>query len=196
MGISFNTILSEVSEYLDQNLPRYLSYHDKAHTMYVLEKAIYIAQKEGLNDEDIELIKIAALYHDIGFTSTHVEHEKEGCIIASQKLVEFGFSKEQIELVCGMIMATRIPQQPQNHMEAVLADADLEYLGTSKYKKMAHNLFKELRHYNPKLTENEWRNIQINFMKEHHYHTQFCRRYKSFRKQKNLECLLENNPSA
>ena len=92
MRTSFNVILKNVTELLNEKLPKYLTYHNTAHTIYVLKKAIDIAKKEHRSLPELELIKLAALYHDIGFTKTHIEHEKVGCEIAKKQLKDFGYS--------------------------------------------------------------------------------------------------------
>lgn len=55
-----------------------------------------------------------------------------------------------------MIMATKIPQSPKNKLEEIIADADLEYLGTDEAAKKADDFFKELHHLHPSLTKEEW----------------------------------------
>lgn len=187
MKSSFSTIQNQVLKTLEDKLPNYLKYHSVEHTKYVLEKAIYIASKEHVSGHDLFLLKIAALYHDIGFTKSNIEHEAIGCDIARNELQKYGISGEDVDIICGMIMATKIPQNPKTHLEKILADADLEYLGTKHFKTVSELLYKELKHYNPNLTRSEWNSIQINFIESHQYHTKFCRRYKSFRKEKHLE---------
>lgn len=189
MRTSFEIILKEVTRFLNENLPEHLSYHNTAHTLYVLDRAIHIAKKENVNGHDLQLIKIAALYHDIGFTVSHIEHEKEGCKIARKQLKKHQFSLEDIDIICGMIMATKIPQQPKTLLEQIIADADLEYLATAHFNIVANKLYDELKYYNPKLTIAEWNTIQLEFMKSHKYHTRFCRQYKTFRKQNNIKRL-------
>lgn len=191
MKTPFHNILKEVTLLLNEKLPEYLTYHNTAHTLYVLDKAIHIAEKEGVNKKDLQLVKIAALYHDIGFIKSHTEHEEEGCKIASKQLKAYGYSKEDIDKVCGMIMATKIPQKPKTPLENIIADADLEYFGTNRFRPVSELLFKELRHYNPSLSEKEWNKIQIEFLEKHNYHTKYCNRYKDFRKQRNLGYLKD-----
>lgn len=189
MKAVFDVILNDITFYLDENLPEYLSYHNTAHTLYVLEKAIHIGKKEKITHNDLELIKVAALFHDIGFVKSHIEHEKESCIIAESFLHNYGYSTKDINSICGMIMATKIPQKPKSLLEKIVADADLEYLGTSKYLTISQSLFKELKFFNRELTHNEWCQIQIDFFKNHKYHTTYCKHYKKFRKLRNLNLL-------
>ncbi|MBO6880107.1 MULTISPECIES: HD domain-containing protein [Winogradskyella] len=190
MKVPFKKIQAHVFELLEKNLPSYLTYHSVEHTRYVLEKVIYIASKENISKSDLLLLKIAALYHDVGFIKSHENHEEIGCEIASKDLKGFHFSTEDIDSVCGMIMATKIPQDPKNHLEEILADADLEYLGTKHFFSVSELLYKELKYFNKELTPQEWYNIQVDFINNHTYHTNYCKHYKSFRKYKNLEKLM------
>jgi uncharacterized protein len=117
----------------------------------------------------------------------------KSCQLAKKELPQFNFSNKEINSICGMIMATKIPQQPHNILEKILADADLEYLSTKYFYPVSDKLFSELKHFNSKLTEEKWNDIQINFIGNHSYHTNYCKRYKEFRKKRNLKVLLEAN---
>ncbi|MEZ4803105.1 MAG: HD domain-containing protein [Gelidibacter sp.] len=191
MDTAYEKIYHHVIDTLTNQLPDYLTYHSVLHSLYVVEKVIYIGNKEHVSKSELRLLKIAALYHDIGFIKTNFEHEVNGCEMARKDLKTFNIPEKEIDIICGMIMATKIPQQPKNHLEAILADADLEYLGTKHFKKVSELLFEEMKHYNPKLTREDWNAIQVNFMEKHTYHTKFCRHYKEFRKEKNLKGLKE-----
>lgn len=174
-----------------ESLPAHLSYHSVAHTELVIERCIYIAEKEGLSEDQIRLLRTAALYHDFGFTSVYKDHEEKGCEVVRKELPAHGYSKEDIDKICGMIMATKIPQTPTNIMEKVIADADLEYLGTDKFEEIGDTLFHELKHFNPELSRDEWNDIQIKFMSKHSYHTDYCKQYREWRKEENLESLKQ-----
>ncbi|WP_439151120.1 HD domain-containing protein [Winogradskyella sp.] len=189
MKTKFNTILEDVIKLLNENLPTYLTYHNARHTLYVVDKAEYIAKKEGVSEHDLLLIKIAALYHDIGFINSHINHEEEGCKIAKPQLQSYGYSNKDIEKICGMIMATKIPQNPKNLLKKILADADLEYIATNRFEPVGELLYEELDHIRNGLTKKEWKQIQIEFLLSHNLHTNYCKRYKSFRKKRNLEAL-------
>jgi uncharacterized protein len=195
MKTDFNTILKDVIQLLNDSIPKYLTYHNTAHTLYVLEKAVHIAEKEKVSKTDLKLIKLAVLYHDIGFITSHIEHEKESCKIARKQLKDYGYSKEDIEIICGIIMATKIPQKPDNLLEQIVADADLEYLATKHFEPIGELLYKELKHFNSDLSKTQWLYIQIDFLSKHVYHTLYCRRYKSFRKLKNLKRLKMKSKS-
>lgn len=188
----FDKIYDEVIGKLTQGLPAYLKYHCVEHTMYVVEKAEFIANKEKVSKKNIFLVKVAALYHDIGFLKGPDLHEKTSCKIAKKELKEYGFKKEEIEKICGMIMATKIPQTPKTKLENILADADLEYLSTSKYREVSELLYQELRYFNKGMNRKKWFKIQVDFISNHQYHTNYCRRYKEFRKNRNLQSMMDD----
>ena len=187
----YDQLYSAVMSGLKKNLPAYLTYHDTGHTRLVLKMTTFLAAKEGVSEENLYFLKTAALYHDVGYRSGEKDHEAESCRIARQELPEWGFRETEIEQICGMIMATKIPQQPNNQLERILADADLEYMGTSKFEEISGQLFLELKHFNPELSLKEWLDIQINFIGKHTYHTPWCKRYREPVKRKNLEMLRD-----
>lgn len=189
--VEFEIIYHDVISRLSAELPPHLTYHSVAHTKYVVKKAVYIAEKENLSADQLYLLKIAALYHDIGFLFGPENHEEKGCELVWTELPLRGLSEEQIMQVCVMIRATKIPQQPTSHAAEILADADLEYLSTPLFEEVGEYLFQELQFFNKELTREKWNEIQVNFISNHQYHTKFCKRYKEFRKVRNLNKLKE-----
>ena len=158
---------------MEKHLPSHLHYHDAEHTKGVIEKSIFLAQRENLNESEIDLIKVAALYHDAGFLVGRKDHETKSCNLASKELPDYNFSKKEIKTICGMINATRIPQKTHNKYENIVADADLFYLGTEDYDYYSEKLYLELKHYNPEITEKDWLKIQLDFLTAHHFHTDY-----------------------
>ena len=186
----FTSIKQPILSRLENELDPRLGYHNLSHTLDVVEQAEVIAKQEKVNDKnDILLLKTAAVFHDSGFLVVYKNHEEKSCEIAAESLKNI-FSEEDIKKICGMIMATKIPQHPTTLLEKIVADADLEYLGTDLFYPISQNLMKEFRHYDPQLTVERFNEIQVNFMRRHHYHTDFCIKNRSDAKQQHLEELL------
>lgn len=180
-----------IIELLKENLAPFLTYHNYKHTEHVIFMSEHIAIKEGASESDILLIKTAALFHDAGFIYTTSEgHEEESIRFAKEKLPQYGYSRKEIECIAGMINATAIPQKPKTKNECILADADLEYLGTDHFERIGNNLYLELKHSSPNLTLSEWNRIQINFLHSHSYQTSFCITERTTIKKKNIEKLM------
>jgi len=157
---------------LRDELPANLVYHGCHHTLDVCKRAIEIGREEGVNDEnELILLKTAALYHDSGFLSAYKGHEVESCLLAKAILPSFDYGTLEIDTICDMIMVTKIPQSPKTRLEKILADADLDYLGREDFYPIAHTLFQELQSIGFVQTEEEWNRIQVNFLENHHYFT-------------------------
>jgi HD superfamily phosphodiesterase len=187
----FNEVEEHIVGKLKRELPHNLYYHGLHHTLDVLRCAEMIGKEEGISDADMELLKVAVLYHDAGFTQVYKNHEEVGCDMVRQDLPGFAFSKEEIEKICGMIMATKIPQNPKTHLEEIIADADLEYLGTDRFESIGKTLYEEIKIYLNVETERQWNIIQVNFLKSHHYFTDFCKKNREPQKQAHLGKLVE-----
>lgn len=185
-----NSIYYKVIKALEEDLPLWLTYHNVEHTKYVLKQAEIIAKHEGITGRDLNLVRIAALYHDTGFLKDRKNHETLSCNFAFQDLREI-MTAAETDKICGMIMATKIPQSPTNITEKIIADADLEYLGTKYFFRFSKKLYQELLHYNPSLTLKEWDEIQIDFLTNHSYHTSYCQQMKEPIKRRNMEMVRE-----
>ncbi len=172
------TMKKFVIDMLKEKLPANYYYHNYEHTLYVLKNAIEIGTHEKCTEYEIELLTVAALWHDTGYIHTYKGHEEESCFLAKKYLPSYGYSDSEIERINGMIMATKILQTPTNKLEEILADADLEYLGTAAAADIAHLLFKELQSLNPTLTAEAYNTLQINFLNTHHYFTNYCKEKK------------------
>jgi predicted metal-dependent HD superfamily phosphohydrolase len=182
---------------LDTDLPADRSYHSRAHTWDVYLTAIDIAGKEGVNGEDLLLLKTAALYHDSGFTEQDLDHEEASCHIARRELPAFGYTRPQVEYICRMIMATRIPQSPRDKLSRILCDADLDYLGREDFFEIAGRLYEELKAYGVVSDPREWNELQLRFLTRHRFFTRTNKRDREAQKQVHIakvrEWLKENS---
>lgn len=175
---------------LETRLDRTLFYHGLHHTIDVVHTAMDIARLEGITGEEpLQLLSTAALYHDSGFLTTYQGHEEAGCKLAREVLPGFGYDQAQITQICGMIMATKIPQSPQNALEMVLCDADLDYLGRNDFDRIAATLFEELKARDMVEDIPAWDMVQVRFLEAHQYWTVSERERRDAAKQRHLERL-------
>jgi HD superfamily phosphodiesterase len=189
--IPYKKIYTNIIGRLKRDLPDYYTYHDYKHTLYVLSKAIFLAKKMNIGEHETLLLKIACLYHDTGFLISRDNHEQLSCETLIVDL-EHELTKEEVTIIKGMIMATKIPSLPQNQLEMIIADADLEYLGTNLFEQIGAQLKKEIQHFQPSLTENAWNELQLKFLKNHKYFTPWCKKYREPLKQQHLARIEEN----
>jgi uncharacterized protein len=189
--LDFDAAKQFVLEKLGKELSKDLTYHSVEHTLDVMIAARRLGEMEGLSNEQIRLVETAALFHDIGFTETYDGHEDVSVQIAREVLPGFGYSQEDIETIISLIVATEIPQNPQNHLEEILADADLDYIGRDdmfligqrlQYEWYRHGIIKTLR---------EWHEKQMDFLKKHRYFTKSAHKLREPKKQENIRELEE-----
>lgn len=176
-----------ITKKLTEELPENLTYHNLDHIYDVLDAATKIAEDENVSEEELRLLRIAALYHDAGFTTTYKNHEDRGCVLAKQTLPAFGFSAAQLESICSMIMATKIPQSPNTNLDKILCDADLDYLGRDDFYEIGNRLFDEMKNRGFIETEREWNLTQKVFLENHRYHTSYGKTNRERKKQEHLE---------
>ena len=165
--------VKHILEKLKVDLPEYLLYHSVSHMRDVKVQAMRIATSEGItNQEDLDLLETAAIYHDCGFLSTYTNHEEKGCEIAREVLPDFDYTPAQIKVIEGLIMATKVPQNPKSKLEEIICDADLDYLGRDDFFTIGDYLYEELLHIGVIKDEISWNLLQIKFLTAHHYFTQ------------------------
>ncbi len=178
-------ILSRLENELDSRL----HYHNVLHTYDVLTSALRIAEGEGITDYEKNLLKTAAAYHDSGMLSTYAGHEKAATLITMDVLPGYDFSPEEITRINGMIMATKLPQNPTNLLEQIICDADLDYLGRDDFFMIAHGLQLEWNLLKVNTTTlTEWYKLQLSFVGNHHFWTKTAI---ATRREKKLENLAQ-----
>jgi predicted metal-dependent HD superfamily phosphohydrolase len=151
-----------------------------------------LIKKENISSADSKLLRVAALYHDLGFIQTYKDHEEVGVELLRKAMIEFGCDMKNFKRIASMIMATKIPQSPKNILEKIICDSDLFYLGKSKYYEISDTLYKELLSYKLIKTKKQWMDIQINFLSSHHYHTKYCKENLEHEKQKRVKELMSS----
>ena len=188
----YSEIETHVIHKLKEGLSPALTYHNVAHTLDVLTQAVSIAKEEGIRDEnDFLLLKISSLYHDVGFLDTYDRHEERSCEIAMGELAGFGFAAGEIDKICGMIRATKVPQEPKTQLEEIICDADLDYLGRSDFFSIAEGLFNEFRDQKIIPGDKHWNLLQIRFFENHKYFTSTAKRKRQGQKHVHLKVLQE-----
>jgi uncharacterized protein len=189
----FTSIKQPILSRLENELDPRLGYHNISHTLDVLKQAEVLAKQENITDKhDLLLLKTAAVFHDSGFLFVYKNHEEKGCEIAAESLRNV-FCEEDIKKICGMIMATKIPQTPNTLLEQIICDADLDYLGRNDFEPISRNLYKEFIVFKIIPEDIIWDHIQIKFFESHHYFTGTSISKRNEKKLKHLNILKERS---
>jgi class 3 adenylate cyclase len=185
--IQFTDIQEIILDKLEHELPDYLFYHNVKHTVDVVTEVELIGWGEGCSDEEILLLKTAGLFHDAGHTVAYDNHEHYGTLLVREMLPKYNYSPEQIDRICEIIMATKLPPQPKNLLEEIICDSDLDYLGRSDFIPVSNTLFEELKAQKKIMELNDWNKLQVRFISGHQYFTKTARSLREVNKQLQIE---------
>jgi class 3 adenylate cyclase/predicted metal-dependent HD superfamily phosphohydrolase len=189
--ICFADMEEAVLNRLENELPADLTYHNMKHTVDVVTQAEIIGRGEKIGEEEMLLLKAAALFHDTGFLVELENHEDYSIELAREVMQLYGFLDEQIEEVCELINVTRKNAEPRNHLEAILKDADLDYLGRSDFLPVSNTLYHEFQSLNGDMSRGAWNKKQIGFISEHKYYTNTAKELRQVKKERQLKGLRE-----
>ena len=189
--MDFEGLQKYVRDWLEKSLPRELEYHAIDHTFDVLNAVEEIALAEGVSEKELLLLKTAALLHDCGFVKKYRDNEIIASELSSKLLPKYNYSKEDIQIIQNMIMATAVPQHPKTKLEEILCDADLDYLGRSDFDELSTKLRHELNAYNYQMSDLEWYELEVNFLKNHKYFTDYSKKEREPEKEKRIEELIK-----
>jgi uncharacterized membrane-anchored protein YitT (DUF2179 family)/predicted metal-dependent HD superfamily phosphohydrolase len=187
--VDFSILYDNIINQLEKNLPHHLTYHNAAHTIGVVEATEELAEAEGMEEEEKLLLRTAALFHDTGFLRTYKNHEEASCQIARETLPGHGYSPSQVDAICSIIMATKLPYRPADKLQQIICDADLHYLGTNQYFSTAEKLFNEFKKEGQVKTHQEWLQKQVLFLGAHRFFTETARSRYSTNKEEHLKAL-------
>lgn len=171
---------------LERELNPNLHYHSYLHSKDVTRQAERIAIEEGITDEDLFLLKSAASYHDAGFVKQYEHNESIGATMAEEILPKFGYTEEHIQRIKELIFVTEVPHRPQNILEEIICDADLDYLGRDDFFEISDRLRKELREFGKLNSDRTWDEMQVKFFIMHRYFTQTAIRTRKKKKMQHL----------
>lgn len=185
--IQFTDIQEIILDKLEKELPDHLFYHNVKHTVDVVTEVELIGWGESCSDEEILMLKTAGLFHDAGHTIAYDNHEFYGTELVREMLPKYSYTSEQIDRICEIIMATKLPPKPKNLLEDIICDSDLDYLGRSDFIPVSNTLYEELKAQNKIGTLNDWNKIQVKFITGHQYFTNTARSLREVNKQLQIE---------
>jgi predicted metal-dependent HD superfamily phosphohydrolase len=171
---------------LRTNLPKDLYYHGVHHTLDVCQAVEEIGIAEKVDGESITLLKTAAAFHDCGFVNQYYNNESLAVTCVETHLPIFGYNYEQIQAIAGIILATQVPQRPLNHLQEIICDADLDYLGRDDFFEVSETLKKEWLAYEVISSEMDFDLKQLKFFQQHKYFTRTSTKRRSKQKEKHF----------
>lgn len=139
----------------DKLSPDYI-YHNFSHTLRVVNNAATIAKKEGVSD-NLEVIMLAAWFHDTGYIDGPDNHEDRSAEIATAFLTQNGYPEDKTAQVAALIKVTKIDREPQTLNEKIIKDADCSHFADKNYCALSELLREEWKITQGKtFSDKEW----------------------------------------
>ena len=202
-------LITTITGYLQREvfsaLPDHLYYHNITHTMNdVLPAAVHLATLESIPAGELFLLKTAVLFHDTGFIRRYPNNEEFGAQIAGEVLPDFGYSKDQIQRIRNIILATRIAPVKDRFvqsagddlLEKIICDADLDNFGRNDFFEKNANLYREMGYFGPVPNDREWIDYTIFILETHRYYTDKATRLRAKRQTENLALARKKQPNS
>ena len=193
MGSFSTSFLEKTKEYvagfIGEHFTEKICYHNIDHTIDVVGFCELIGNKCRISESDMEIVIIAAWFHDTGYYLGCQDHEDASAEIAEKYLSEQNCDTTHIKKVVNCILATKIPQTPKTLLEKILCDADLYHLSSEQFFEKSELLLQELKFENQDISDEMWLEGSKEFVEAHRYHTPYGKRVLFPRMLKNLKML-------
>ncbi|NNE75676.1 MAG: HD domain-containing protein [Pricia sp.] len=165
-----------------KNLP----FHNEKHTIEVYENVLKIGIYENKDLQELEPVLLAALFHDTGNGFVFEGHERYSVIEAGNFLRSKNYPAAKIAEVVVCINATQLSKRPDTINEKIICDADMFHLGTPSYRSKNELLRNEWANFrNIIYSDSEWHKLNLHFLRQHRFYTQYGTKILEPQKQKN-----------
>lgn len=182
-----------VTDFFKKNHKPIYTYHNLEHTENVVKHATKIAGIMEFSEEDIEVVILAAWFHDTGYFRGFLKHEIISGEIAEKFLLENNYPEQKIQRVICAIQNTKIPYTTCDcQISMVLCDADLQHLASKNFMKSSNKLREErsalINHEFS--TKTYWEETLI-FLKKHTFKTEYGKKVLAKKKELNIQKVTE-----
>lgn len=192
--MNYELLIDKIKAYVNRYLAKdndCYCFHNDRHTYAVVDAVQELSAFYQLSDADAFTVLAAAYFHDLGYLDGGAEnHEQRSAALAAQFLAEHQLDAAQIEQVRSCILATKVPQSPQNLLEEILCDADLFHLGSAEFLNRDKLLRQEIEAVAGNVFDKKaWRKGTMAFLSNHRYHTSYAQQKLNPGKEKNMHDL-------
>jgi len=191
-----NKVEKHVRGYYKENPQPELPYHNVDHAAYVAKHAKKIGLSYALNEEQLFEVIAASWFHDTGYLEGEPDHESRSAKLAAEYLEYLAIQPEIVLAVSDLILATKMPANPNNLLQQIICDADMYHLGRDSFfeKNRLLKIEKGMLQQSP-VSDKDWLKQSISFMEKHSYHTDYARNLLLEGKNKNLGILRQKYQS-
>ncbi len=166
----------KVLEELYKELPESLHFHNIEYAKKVYDQSYLLCRSEEIEQEDRLLVRTAALMLFTGLTQEYHNFENRSSVICREILPGFSYSESQIDQICNLIMATKLPFEPNNRLEKILIDARMDFIGRPDYTSHIKLLYQELKEAGSKINGQQFKKQQLEMLFSFEFYTVAARR--------------------
>jgi len=180
-------LLRETAKYVEQYMQEHFTdnivFHNYRHSAKVVRACDLLSMESDLSKHDRHLVHLAGWFSNIGYKEDADKHEERSAKHAKHFFETKGLDREDIQEIQECIMATQSPQHPHSPTARILCDAVLYHLSDNNYFDELKLLRREWEVIKGiKYNDEEWFQLNIDFLTNHFYFTPFAR--KNFDKEK------------
>lgn len=149
-------------------------FHTINHTLEVVKNAEIIGKYCEVDEEELNTLRLAALFHDLGYVDAYEDHEIFSAKRARHFLQSKNIHETTIVQVEKVILSTKTPQNPQDKLSKILCDADLMNLTFDDYFEQVDLIRMEwYKVGKAKLNRQQFYLKTLEFFRSHSYHSKY-----------------------
>ncbi len=181
-----------VRRHFARHMPRWMVFHDLEHTLAVARFTLEIGRNVGLSKAQLQILEIASLFHDTGYSKAYKGHERHSARMADAFLRAHGAGTGIRTQVAKLILCTRMEVGPRSLMQRVMRDADSAKAGQADFEDKSLRLRLELGHLRKHVIDGRaWTVENLNYLQHHRFHTPYAQRRFGRQKAINLKRLVD-----
>ncbi len=180
-----------MGEKLAKELPATLYFHNAKRTKEIYNIVELIGRAEDISQEDMLILRTAALFIYSGFTKTYNDFIGSSIKITKEILFKFKYSEEQIENISKLIQSSRAHDNINSQLQAILIDAVYNYLGRLDYFSLTMDLYNEVKVNVGVINEKEWFISQIRFLEKFTFNTQTAKMLREIPAEEQIRVIKE-----
>ncbi len=161
--------------YIDK-VPGYMIYHNYQHALELYDWCIEIGENCQLGEEEMEILALAALFLETGFSMSYESYQDASTQIAETFLSTLKYPAPKIERVKECMLATKLEKEPEETIHKILCDAAAFEIGKKGFRKKTKILKEEMeRAMGKEFSDEDWYKKLHKELSNHDFYTEYAR---------------------
>jgi predicted metal-dependent HD superfamily phosphohydrolase len=163
-----------------------LPYHNfPDHVVDVFEAVMMYGTFEEVSPGSLYVLRASALVHDAVFEVGASDNEEQTAKFVESFFPKLMYSDEQVKLAARLTRVTDLRKEPQDLLEQIIRDADLDNLGRDDFLECNRRVALELG----LPLDKKWYENSLSFLEKHRYYTKSAQRIRNAGKEANKDSL-------